>query len=91
MIKYIYVSRSAINRNVETRGDEPTIKVQYGDDKDNPVLAQRVKIHGPSTVKQWMATYDQGEPGPVKPCPSAVWVETEAEVELINDINTRLG
>lgn len=68
----IHVNQHVIKRNAKTGDREPTLTVKQG--RTN-TYAQEVIINGPSRV-----IYSPDKP---LSCGAKVWIETEADVELI--------
>lgn len=73
MLKRIHVNQHAIKRNAREGTNEPVITVKTY--KDN-TYAHNVVIHGPSEL-----VYRPNDP---LSCGAKLWIETEAEVEILD-------
>jgi len=68
----VHVNQHVIKANAKTGADDPVLTVKTYKSND---YAHEVKINGPSTV-----VYS----GEQLSCGARVWIETEADVELIH-------
>lgn len=74
MKKIIHVNRAFIAANAKDGGKRPCVTMKAG----GPArYATAIEIHGPSRI---------GELGTPLHCGARVWIETEAEVTLFNEM-----
>ena len=78
MIKRIHINQHKIRHNIKHGDYEPVITVKTY--KDN-IYGHSVEIHGDSTV-----VYQPYHP---LSCGAKVWIETEAPVDIIDDLNAK--
>lgn len=71
----IHVNRQHIGMNAKDGGNRPVYTIKHGDGKTK--YARQVNILGPSTL-----IYD----GTQLPCGARAWIETEADLELIDEM-----
>ena len=78
MTKIIHVNRQNIAMNVKDGGNRPCVTLKEGNKPAR--YAKSIEILGPSRV---------GELGDQLSCGAKVWIETEAEVVLENEMTFR--
>lgn len=74
MTKIIHVNRAFIAANIKDGGRRPCVTMKDG---GKARYATSIEIHGPSRV---------GELGDQLSCGARVWIETEADVTLTNEM-----
>lgn len=71
LLKRIHVDQHRIKHNAKTGEDLPVLTVQA---QGGPYKGHEIEVHGPSKI-----VYD----GRTLSCGAKVWIETEAEVEVV--------
>lgn len=73
-MKIIHINRNVIQQNEKNGRKEPIIRVE---ENGKTRYCMELKINGPSVM-----VYRPDKP---RPCGAKVWLETEADVELIGE------
>ena len=74
MTKIIHINRNIIQQNAKHGREEPVVRVE---EKGVVTYSMEVNIKGPSRM-----IYRPDKP---RPCGAKLWIETDAEVELIGE------
>ena len=77
-MKIIHINRNIIQQNAKHNREEPVVRVE-----ENGVVkyCMEVQINGPSHM-----IYRPDKP---RPCGAKLWIETDSDVELIGEKNSK--